>query len=98
MSFFVLQHADFLSNKAASLGQPLIPSSKNVIFSFTGDDQMERKGQVLILLVEQALSFQDYKAASMHCQELMSAGEVTKWGLCGVMVVEILIFLSLSLL
>ncbi|XP_010178439.1 PREDICTED: neuroblastoma-amplified sequence-like, partial [Mesitornis unicolor] len=37
-----------------------------------GDDQMERKGQILILLVEQALSFQDYKAASMHCQELMA--------------------------
>lgn len=48
---------------------------------------MERKGQVLILLVEQALSFQDYKAASMHCQELMTAGEVNKWGLHGVMVV-----------
>lgn len=50
---------------------------------------MERKGQVLILLVEQALSFQDYKAASMHCQELMAAGEVNKWGLHGVMLVKI---------
>lgn len=50
---------------------------------------MERKGQVLILLVEQALSFQDYKAASMHCQELMAAGEVNKWGLHGVMVMKI---------
>lgn len=49
---------------------------------------MERKGQVLILLVEQALSFQDYKAASMHCQELMATGEVNKWGWCGMMVVE----------
>ncbi|XP_064002508.1 NBAS subunit of NRZ tethering complex isoform X2 [Pogoniulus pusillus] len=47
-----------------------------------GDDQMERKGQVLILLVEQALSFQDYKAASMHCQELMSAGYSKSWEVC----------------
>ncbi|XP_052559282.1 NBAS subunit of NRZ tethering complex isoform X2 [Tympanuchus pallidicinctus] len=47
-----------------------------------GDDQMERKGQVLILLVEQALSFQDYKAASMHCQELMTAGYAKSWEVC----------------
>ncbi|NXJ11056.1 NBAS protein, partial [Odontophorus gujanensis] len=47
-----------------------------------GDDQMERKGQVLILLVEQALSFQDYKAASMHCQELMIAGYAKSWEVC----------------
>ncbi|XP_068534724.1 NBAS subunit of NRZ tethering complex isoform X3 [Anas acuta] len=47
-----------------------------------GDDQMERKGQVLILLVEQALSFQDYKAASMHCQELMTAGYSKSWEVC----------------
>uniref|UniRef100_A0A669QNV1 NBAS subunit of NRZ tethering complex n=1 Tax=Phasianus colchicus TaxID=9054 RepID=A0A669QNV1_PHACC len=47
-----------------------------------GDDQVERKGQVLILLVEQALSFQDYKAASMHCQELMTAGYAKSWEVC----------------
>ncbi|KAM9563343.1 NBAS subunit of NRZ tethering complex isoform 2-T2 [Guaruba guarouba] len=47
-----------------------------------GDDQMERKGQVLVLLVEQALSFQDYKAASMHCQELMAAGYSKSWEVC----------------
>ncbi|XP_066851051.1 NBAS subunit of NRZ tethering complex isoform X3 [Anser cygnoides] len=47
-----------------------------------GDDQTERKGQVLILLVEQALSFQDYKAASMHCQELMTAGYSKSWEVC----------------
>ncbi|XP_041345112.1 neuroblastoma-amplified sequence isoform X2 [Pyrgilauda ruficollis] len=47
-----------------------------------GDDQTERKGQVLILLVEQALSFQDYKAASMHCQELMAAGYSKSWEVC----------------
>uniref|UniRef100_A0A8C5T7B4 NBAS subunit of NRZ tethering complex n=1 Tax=Malurus cyaneus samueli TaxID=2593467 RepID=A0A8C5T7B4_9PASS len=47
-----------------------------------GDDQVERKGQVLILLVEQALSFQDYKAASMHCQELMATGYCKSWEVC----------------
>ncbi|XP_031960030.1 neuroblastoma-amplified sequence isoform X3 [Corvus moneduloides] len=47
-----------------------------------GDDQMERKGQVLILLVEQALSFQDYKAASMHCQELMDTDYSKSWEVC----------------
>ncbi|NXY05652.1 NBAS protein, partial [Pteruthius melanotis] len=47
-----------------------------------GDDHMERKGQVLILLVEQALSFQDYKAASMHCQELMDTGYSKSWEVC----------------
>ncbi|XP_059585522.1 NBAS subunit of NRZ tethering complex isoform X2 [Alligator mississippiensis] len=47
-----------------------------------GDDQMERKGQVLILLVEQALHFQDYKSASMHCQELMATGYSKSWEVC----------------
>ncbi|XP_075779590.1 NBAS subunit of NRZ tethering complex isoform X4 [Pelodiscus sinensis] len=47
-----------------------------------GDDQTERKGQVLILLVEQALHFQDYKAASMHCQELMATGYSKSWEVC----------------
>lgn len=42
----------------------------------TGEDAEERRGQVLILLVEQALRFHDYKAASAHCQELMATGEV----------------------
>nr|XP_048701495.1 NBAS subunit of NRZ tethering complex isoform X1 [Caretta caretta] len=47
-----------------------------------GDDQTERKGQVLILLVEQALHFQDYKAASMHCQELRATGYSKSWEVC----------------
>ncbi|XP_074847388.1 NBAS subunit of NRZ tethering complex isoform X2 [Carettochelys insculpta] len=47
-----------------------------------GDDQTERKGQVLILLVQQALQFQDYKAASMHCQELMTTGYSKSWEVC----------------
>lgn len=45
---------------------------------FTGEDPEERRGQVLILLVEQALRFHDYKAANVHCQELMATGEIDK--------------------
>nr|XP_056712438.1 NBAS subunit of NRZ tethering complex [Euleptes europaea] len=47
-----------------------------------GDDQIERKGKVLILLVEQALQLQDYKAANMHCQELMASGYSESWEVC----------------
>ncbi|KAM6458959.1 NBAS subunit of NRZ tethering complex isoform 2-T2 [Liasis olivaceus] len=52
------------------------------LLKVAGDDQMERKGQVLILLVEQALKFQDYKAANMHCQELMASGYSKSWEVC----------------
>uniref|UniRef100_A0A670I1X9 NBAS subunit of NRZ tethering complex n=1 Tax=Podarcis muralis TaxID=64176 RepID=A0A670I1X9_PODMU len=52
------------------------------LLKVAGDDQMERKGQVLILLVEQALQFQDYKAANMHCQELMASGYSNSWEVC----------------
>ncbi|KAJ7341060.1 hypothetical protein JRQ81_004751, partial [Phrynocephalus forsythii] len=52
------------------------------LLKVAGDDQMERKGQVLILLVEQALKFQDYKAANMHCQELMASGYLKSWDVC----------------
>ncbi|XP_032999018.1 neuroblastoma-amplified sequence isoform X1 [Lacerta agilis] len=52
------------------------------LLKVAGDDQMERKGQVLILLVEQALQFQDYKAANMHCQELMASGYTNSWEVC----------------
>lgn len=57
-----------------------------------GEDSEERRGQVLTLLVQQALCFHDYKAANMHCQELMAMGEqrlrgpvpcvacVSRWG------------------
>lgn len=41
---------------------------------FVGDDGSQRKGQVLTLLAEQALHSHDYKASSIHCQELMAAG------------------------
>uniref|UniRef100_A0A2K5CEZ1 NBAS subunit of NRZ tethering complex n=1 Tax=Aotus nancymaae TaxID=37293 RepID=A0A2K5CEZ1_AOTNA len=44
-----------------------------------GEDPEERRGQVLILLVEQALRFHDYKAANMHCQELMATGYPKSW-------------------
>ncbi|XP_069925849.1 NBAS subunit of NRZ tethering complex isoform X1 [Oryctolagus cuniculus] len=47
-----------------------------------GEDPEERRGQVLILLVEQALRFHDYKAANMHCQELMAAGYRKSWDVC----------------
>ncbi|KAL0620506.1 Neuroblastoma-amplified sequence [Plecturocebus cupreus] len=47
-----------------------------------GEDPEERRGQVLILLVEQALHFHDYKAASMHCQELMATGYPKSWDVC----------------
>ncbi|XP_066242241.1 NBAS subunit of NRZ tethering complex [Saccopteryx leptura] len=47
-----------------------------------GEDPTERRGQVLILLVQQALRFHDYKAASAHCQELMVAGCSKSWDVC----------------
>ncbi|XP_069350100.1 NBAS subunit of NRZ tethering complex isoform X1 [Eulemur rufifrons] len=47
-----------------------------------GEDLEERRGQVLILLVEQALRFHDYKAANMHCQELMATGYPKSWDVC----------------
>ncbi|XP_077167102.1 NBAS subunit of NRZ tethering complex isoform X2 [Paroedura picta] len=47
-----------------------------------GDNQTERKGKVLILLVEQALRLENYKAANMHCQELMASGDSESWDVC----------------
>ncbi|OBS59100.1 hypothetical protein A6R68_09775, partial [Neotoma lepida] len=47
-----------------------------------GEDPEERRGQVLILLVEQALHVHDYKAASTYCQELMAAGYPESWAVC----------------
>ncbi|XP_004686491.1 PREDICTED: neuroblastoma-amplified sequence [Condylura cristata] len=47
-----------------------------------GEDSEERRGQVLILLVEQALRFHDYKAANVHCQELMATGYSKSWDVC----------------
>ncbi|XP_036891385.1 neuroblastoma-amplified sequence [Sturnira hondurensis] len=52
------------------------------LYLFIGEDPDERRGQVLMLLVEQALRFHDYKAASVHCQELMAAGYSKSWGVC----------------
>ncbi|XP_022409869.2 neuroblastoma-amplified sequence isoform X1 [Delphinapterus leucas] len=47
-----------------------------------GEDPEERRGQVLILLVEQALRFHDYRAANVHCQELMATGYSKSWDVC----------------
>ncbi|KAG8524784.1 Neuroblastoma-amplified sequence [Galemys pyrenaicus] len=47
-----------------------------------GDNSEERRGQILILLVEQALRFHDYKAANVHCQELMATGYSKSWDVC----------------
>ncbi|TSL47624.1 Neuroblastoma-amplified sequence [Bagarius yarrelli] len=47
----------------------------------SGDDEIQRKGQVLILLAEQALHNNDYKASYIHCQDLMAAGS-QGWDVC----------------
>ncbi|XP_015206508.2 NBAS subunit of NRZ tethering complex isoform X1 [Lepisosteus oculatus] len=47
-----------------------------------GDNEVKRKGQVLILLAEQALHCQDYKASNIHCQELMATGYSDGWQVC----------------
>ncbi|XP_060222000.1 NBAS subunit of NRZ tethering complex isoform X3 [Meriones unguiculatus] len=47
-----------------------------------GEDPEERHGQVLILLVEQALHVHDYKAANTYCQELMASGYPASWAVC----------------
>uniref|UniRef100_A0A8C0UQH5 NBAS subunit of NRZ tethering complex n=1 Tax=Cyanistes caeruleus TaxID=156563 RepID=A0A8C0UQH5_CYACU len=80
---------DCLAQMSTNYKQPAKLLGLANLLRVAGEDQMERKGQVLILLVEQALSFQDYKAASMHCQELMAAGEVNKQGMHEVMIIFI---------
>ncbi|XP_058144004.1 NBAS subunit of NRZ tethering complex [Dasypus novemcinctus] len=52
------------------------------LLRIAGEDSEERRGQVLILLVEQALRFHDYKAANVHCQELMATGYSKSWAVC----------------
>uniref|UniRef100_A0A5F8H6Y9 NBAS subunit of NRZ tethering complex n=1 Tax=Monodelphis domestica TaxID=13616 RepID=A0A5F8H6Y9_MONDO len=52
------------------------------LLQVAGEDHEARKGQVLVLLVQQALRFQDHKAASMHCQELMATGYSPSWDVC----------------
>ncbi|KAM8953953.1 NBAS subunit of NRZ tethering complex isoform 2-T2 [Pelodytes ibericus] len=47
-----------------------------------GNEETERKGQVLTLLAEQALHCQDYKAANGNCQELMATGYSKSWDIC----------------
>ncbi|KAM9497126.1 NBAS subunit of NRZ tethering complex isoform 1-T1 [Clarias gariepinus] len=48
----------------------------------SGDDESQRRGQVLTLLAEQALHCHDYKASYIHCQDLMAAGYSRGWGVC----------------
>ncbi|XP_053565639.1 NBAS subunit of NRZ tethering complex isoform X2 [Bombina bombina] len=45
-------------------------------------DERERKGQILTLLTEQALQFQDYRVANGHCQELITTGYCKGWEVC----------------
>ncbi|XP_037384398.1 NBAS subunit of NRZ tethering complex [Talpa occidentalis] len=52
------------------------------LLQVAGEDAEERRGQVLILLAEQALRFHDYKAANVHCQELMATGYSKSWDVC----------------
>ncbi|XP_054977538.1 NBAS subunit of NRZ tethering complex [Sorex araneus] len=52
------------------------------LLRIAGEDAEERRGQVLILLVDQALRFHDYKAANVHCQELMATGYSKSWDVC----------------
>ncbi|XP_041419496.1 neuroblastoma-amplified sequence isoform X4 [Xenopus laevis] len=52
------------------------------LLRLAGCDETDRKGQVLTLLAQQALYCQDYKAASGHCQELMTAGYSKCWEVC----------------
>ncbi|KAF6321497.1 NBAS subunit of NRZ tethering complex [Rhinolophus ferrumequinum] len=52
------------------------------LLKVAGENPEERQGQVLILLVEQALRFHDYKAASVHCRELMATGYSKSWDVC----------------
>uniref|UniRef100_A0A8D2MV11 NBAS subunit of NRZ tethering complex n=1 Tax=Zonotrichia albicollis TaxID=44394 RepID=A0A8D2MV11_ZONAL len=73
---------DCLAQMSTNYKQPAKLLGLANLLRVAGDDQMERRGQVLILLVEQALSFQDYKAASMHCQELMATGYSKSWEVC----------------
>ncbi|XP_041831827.1 neuroblastoma-amplified sequence isoform X2 [Melanotaenia boesemani] len=51
----------------------------------SGTDEAMRKGQVLILLAEQALQCLDFKASYIHCQDLMAAGYGPAWEVCSLL-------------
>uniref|UniRef100_A0A672GZU3 Neuroblastoma-amplified sequence N-terminal domain-containing protein n=1 Tax=Salarias fasciatus TaxID=181472 RepID=A0A672GZU3_SALFA len=51
----------------------------------SGDDEATRKGQVLMLLAEQALQCLDFKASYIHCQDLMAAGYGPAWEVCSLL-------------
>nr|XP_045004804.1 neuroblastoma-amplified sequence isoform X1 [Jaculus jaculus] len=71
-----------ISQSSTSYKQSLKLLDLAELLRVAGEDAEERRGQVLILLVEQALYVHDYKAASMHCQELMAAGYSKSWDVC----------------
>uniref|UniRef100_A0A8C5H6L0 Neuroblastoma-amplified sequence n=1 Tax=Gouania willdenowi TaxID=441366 RepID=A0A8C5H6L0_GOUWI len=48
----------------------------------SGDDETNRRGQVLSLMAEQALQCLDFKASYIHCQDLMAAGRYPAWEVC----------------
>uniref|UniRef100_A0A8C5N9R9 Neuroblastoma-amplified sequence n=1 Tax=Gouania willdenowi TaxID=441366 RepID=A0A8C5N9R9_GOUWI len=48
----------------------------------SGDDETNRRGQVLSLMAEQALQCLDFKASYIHCQDLMAAGYSPAWEVC----------------
>uniref|UniRef100_G3PAX7 NBAS subunit of NRZ tethering complex n=1 Tax=Gasterosteus aculeatus aculeatus TaxID=481459 RepID=G3PAX7_GASAC len=50
-----------------------------------GDDKDTRRGQVLTLLAEQALQCLDFKASSIHCQDVMAAGYSPAWDVCSLL-------------
>ncbi|XP_033932353.1 NBAS subunit of NRZ tethering complex isoform X2 [Pseudochaenichthys georgianus] len=50
-----------------------------------GGDKDVRKGQVLTLLAEQALQCLDFKAAFIHCLDLMAAGYSPAWDVCSLL-------------
>uniref|UniRef100_A0A3P8SG81 NBAS subunit of NRZ tethering complex n=1 Tax=Amphiprion percula TaxID=161767 RepID=A0A3P8SG81_AMPPE len=50
-----------------------------------GDDEVTRRGRVLMLLAEQALQNLDFKASYIHCQDLMAAGYGPAWDVCSLL-------------
>ncbi|XP_053317315.1 NBAS subunit of NRZ tethering complex [Spea bombifrons] len=71
-----------ISQSATSYKQSAKLLALASLLRVAGNDEFERKGQVLTLLSEQALHCQDYKASYTHCQELMSSGYSKSWDIC----------------
>ncbi|CAN9507428.1 unnamed protein product [Ophioblennius macclurei] len=56
-----------------------------LLLRVAGNDEASRKGQVLMLLAEQALQCLDFKASYIHCQDLMAAGYSSAWEVCSLL-------------